>query len=174
MANKEDMIKEAEYYLNNDVTIEQASHDLGISKRTFQLHLKKLESSAPDIYKLVKDKKESRIRQGQSKGGSLGKRGPTWTKEQALDLALDMIEKGRTYSEEGMVAGIPKSTLYDMINKGVTDDYTVSLLYALSEANIRGMTLEEYMEAHKKEHAIVEQVSKDIISEHINTKERKK
>lgn len=174
MASNEDIIKEADYYLNNEVTIEQASKDLGISKRTLQLHLKKLESIAPDKYQLVKDKKENNIRQGNIKGGSLGRRGPTWTKEQAMGLAMDMIEKGRTYGEEGTVAGIPKSTLYDMINKGVTDEYTVSLLYALSEANIRGMTLEEYLTVHKKEHAIIDQVSRDIINENINNLGKKK
>lgn len=167
MASKEDIIREADYYLNNDVTIDQASKDLGISKRTLQLHLKNLEKIDPDRAKLVKDKKESNIRQGNAKGGSLGKRGPTWTEEEALKLAKDMIEKERTYQEEGRVSGIPKSTLHDMLNRGVTDEYIISLLYALSEANKKRMTLEEYVKVHQKEHITVDQISKDIINETI-------
>ena len=43
MTNNEDIKKEADYYLENDVNITQASKKFGISKRTFQLHMKKLE-----------------------------------------------------------------------------------------------------------------------------------
>ena len=42
MTNNEDIKKEADYYLENDVNITQASKKFGISKRTFQLHMKKL------------------------------------------------------------------------------------------------------------------------------------
>ena len=56
MASNEDIIKEAEYYLSHDVTNDEASKALGISKRSFQLHMKKLAEIAPDKYKLVQDK----------------------------------------------------------------------------------------------------------------------
>ena len=92
MANNEDILKEADYYLNNDVTIDQASHDLGISKRTLQLHMKKLASIAPDIFKLVQDKKENSVRQGRVVGGSIGKRNPTWSRDEAIVIAKRMVE----------------------------------------------------------------------------------
>ena len=41
MASIEQIINEADYYLNNNVNIDQASEALGISRRTFQLHMKK-------------------------------------------------------------------------------------------------------------------------------------
>ena len=43
MASNEQILNEANYYLGNNVNVDQASQALGISRRTFQLHMKKLE-----------------------------------------------------------------------------------------------------------------------------------
>ena len=151
MASDEQILQEADYYLNNDVTVEQASTDLHISKRTFQLHLKKLESIDPDKFKLVTDKKKNNERQGRIKGGTVGKRGATWTKEEAKATAAQMIKEQMTYSEAENKMGTPKSTIYEMVHKGIEDNDTQSLLLALSESNRRGMTLEKYMsEEHEQ------------------------
>ena len=144
MANKEDILKEAEYYLNNDLTIEQASVDLGISKRTFQLHLKKLEELAPETYKLVTEKKAARIVEGRILGGTVGKRGATWTQEEADAIKKQMIEQNLTYAEAESITGIPKSTIYEMVHKN-NSDKTNSLLYSLARANEKNMALETYM-----------------------------
>lgn len=151
MASDERILEEADYYLNNDVTIEQASTDLQISKRTLQLHLKKLEIIDPDKFKLVTDKKKNNERQGRIKGGTTGKRSATWTKEEAKAVAIQMIKEQMTYSEAEDKMGTPKSTIYEMVHKGIEDNYTQSLLFALSESNRRGITLEKYMsEEHEK------------------------
>jgi len=144
MASNEDILKEAEYYLNNDVTIEQASSDLGISKRTLQLHMKKLESIAPDKFKLVTDKKNNNIQNGRIVGGTLGKRSTSWTSEDAMNIASKMLDSGLTYEQAEKELGIPHLTLHDMMHKGVQDENVTSLLYALAIAHKKGMSLEEF------------------------------
>ena len=173
MANNNDILKEAFYYLENDVTEEQASIDLGISKRTLQLHLKKLESISPLTFALVKDKKISNERRGKVKGGTLAKRSTTWTEEQALGAAQIMIEGGLTYEEASKVLGIPSSTLHEMVHKGVKDPNTVSLLYALAEANRRNMTVEEYQRKHDSEHVASDIAAKQTREETLSGKKAK-
>lgn len=157
MASNEDILMEADYYLNNDVTIEQASSDLGISKRTLQLHMKKLESIAPDKFKLVQDKKENSVRQGRIVGGTLGKRNPTWEKSEALIIAEKMIEQGLTYEQAEKEFGIPKSTIYEMTHSDLKNTKIESLLYALAIANKKGMTFNEFLKERKIEHVLIEE-----------------
>lgn len=145
MASNEDIIREAEYYLNNDVNIDKASEELGVSRRTFQLHMKKLESIAPDKFKLVQDKKASNARRGSIKGGSLGKRSPKWTKEDATRISKEMVNSDFTYEDAEKQFGIPRSTLHEMMQKGVEDEITKSLLYAIAQAHKKGMSYEELM-----------------------------
>lgn len=173
MASDQDILKEAFYYLENDVTIEQASQNLGISKRTLQLHLQKLESISLLTFVLVKNKKTSNERRGKVKGGTLGKRSVTWTEEQAANAAKTMIEGGLTYEEAASTLGIPSSTLHDMVHKGVTDPNTTSLLYALSEANRRNMSLEEFQRRHRDEHVASDQVAKEISESCLSGKKSK-
>ena len=173
MATKEEIIKEAEYYLNNDVTIEQASSDLHISKRTLQLHLKKLEELAPETFKLVQEKKTGNIKAGTIKGGHTGKRGPTWTEEQALEVAMKIINEGMTYREAEAHFKIPSSTLHEMVTKGVKDFDTASMVYAVAEANRRGMSAQDYIEEHKRTHPLSEDISREITEERVSKSGRK-
>ncbi len=48
--NNEQIIREFDYYLENDVNINEASQELGVSRRTFQLHMKKLLEICPEKY----------------------------------------------------------------------------------------------------------------------------
>jgi hypothetical protein len=173
MASDREIINEAFYYLENDVTIEQASKDLGISKRTLQLHLQKLESISPLTFALVKDKKLGNERRGKVKGGTLGKRGTTWTEEQALGVAQAMINGGLTYAEAESVLGIPSSTIHEMIHKGVKDPDTISLLYALTEANKRQMSVAQFQEQHSSEHVASDQVAREIRDNSLSGKKAK-
>jgi len=150
MASNEDILKEAKYYLDNNVTIEQASKDLGISKRTFQLHLGKLKDISPDMYKLVTDKKEASMKQGRVVGGTLGKRGPSWSVEDANRITKAMISQNMTYEEAEERFGIPKSTIYEMVHK-TSDDETDSILYALAEANRKGIPLDTVLNRYKRD-----------------------
>lgn len=156
MANNEDILREADYYLNNDVTIEQASSDLGISKRTLQLHMKKLESIAPDKFKLVQDKKENSVRQGRVVGGSVGKRNPVWSRDEAIVIAKRMVEENLTYEQAEKEFGIPKSTIYEMTHSNLKDEKIESLLYALAIANKKGTTLDEFLKERNLQHVLID------------------
>ena len=162
MASNKEILQEAFYYIENNLTIEEASKNLGISKRTLQLHLKKLESISPLTFALVKDKKLSNERRGRVKGGTLGKRGTTWTEEQALGVAQAMINGGLTYAEAEETLGIPSSTIHEMIHKGVKDPDTISLLYAITEANKRQMSVAAFKEQHSSDHVASDQVAREI------------
>ena len=156
MANNEDILREADYYLNNDVTIEQASSNLGISKRTLQLHMKKLESIAPDKFKLVQDKKENSVRQGRVVGGSIGKRNPVWSRDEAIVIAKRMVEENLTYEQAEKEFGIPKSTIYEMTHSNLKDEKIESLLYALAIANKKGTTLDEFLKERNLQHVLID------------------
>lgn len=145
MATREDILDEAKYYLENDVTLEQASKDLGIGKRTLQLHLNKLKDLAPETFKLVQDKKIGNIKAGTIKGGETGKRGPTWTEEEAIKVAKIIIDHGMTYKQAEETFNIPSSTIYEMVTKGVKDPEIKTKLYAVAEANRHGMNVDEYI-----------------------------
>ena len=144
MASNEDILKEADYYLNNRVTIKQASSDLKISERTLQLHLKKLESIAPDVFILVMDKKKANEKQGRIKGGTLGKRLPSWDMDTAKEVASKIITSELTYREAEEKLGIPKSTIHEMVHK-VNEPVTDSLLYGIAEAHKKGVSVDEYL-----------------------------
>lgn len=150
MASNEDILKEAEYYLNNDVTNEEASKALGISKRSFQLHMKKLAEIAPDKYKLVEDKKTSISRQGNIKGGSLGRRSSSFEEVTISELADYLISGELTYKEAAEQLGVPKSTIHDLTHKSLKNPETSSLLYALAMAHKKGMTLDNFMDERER------------------------
>ena len=55
MASEEQIKEEARIFINNDLTVEETSTQLGISKRTFQLHMSALKVVDNGLYKLVKE-----------------------------------------------------------------------------------------------------------------------
>ncbi len=173
MASDEQILREADYYLNNDVTVEQASKHLKISKKTLQLHMKKLESIAPDKFKLVEDKKANNQRQGVVKGGINGKRSASWTKEDAQTIAQQMISKGMTYEETERQFGIPKSTIHEMMKKGITDEMTSSLLHGLAEANRKGLNVQEFLNVYYKEHKTLDQIGNELMEDKISNQSKK-
>ena len=162
MASDDQIIKEAEYYIDNNVSIDQASENLGISRRSFQLHMKKLEQINPVLFKLYIEKKNGNVIRGNIRGGTIGKRKPNWTKEEALDMANQIIAGEMTYDQAEEKTGIPKSTIYEMTHNGVTDDTVLSLLYCLSEANRRGMSLSEFKQQHSETHVASDLIAQDL------------
>ena len=111
-----EIIKEAQEYISNDLTERETAEKLGISSRTLQLHLKKLENIDPVLYNMVLMKKKSNIIAGRSKGGKLGKAVPTYTKEDANIVANGIIRESYTYEEAAITYGVPKSTIYEMVH----------------------------------------------------------
>lgn len=127
MRKNEDIISEADYYLNNDVTMSDAANHFGICKKSFQVHMKKLEEICPDKYKLVNEKKEKNLIRGAIKGGMNGKpstisnvrigKSFSFDSETAVSLARDIIDKDLSFRQLEHKSGIPKSTIKDNLSK---------------------------------------------------------
>ena len=146
MASNEQIIKEADYYLSNNVSVDQASKALGISRRTFQLHMKKLEEIHPTKAVLVRTKKLANIKSGNILGGQTGKRSVSYTLTDVSGAALEMIEHGESYREASVSLGIPKSTLHEMINsKGLSKD-KIELLYIQAKKENPTLALSDFLD----------------------------
>lgn len=70
--NNEQLLEEANYYLDNEVTMSDAANHFKICKKSFQLHMKKLEQIYPNTFKLVEMKKQNNLILGAIKGGKNG------------------------------------------------------------------------------------------------------
>lgn len=117
MGSKEDrIIAEAREYINGGKTIAETAKSLGLSKRTFQLHLGKLESIDPELHAVVLDKKTSNQNAGRRLGGMLGKRSANYTLEEAQDMANRIVTQHLTYQEAEELYNIPSSSIYDMVH----------------------------------------------------------
>lgn len=128
MTEKEEKIlQEAEYYLNNAVTMEQAANKFGISKKSFQVHMKKLEEICKDTFVLVQQKKQHNLNQGMIKGGKNGKPSKTsnnvdtkpytLSELESIILARKMIIYDWTLRKTEEKTGIPKSTIRENMTK---------------------------------------------------------
>lgn len=136
--NKEQIIIEAKEYINNDLTERETAEKLGISRRTLQLHLKQLGVIDPLLHSLVLKKKESNLKTGRIKGGTIGKiTGPTYTKEDANIVANGIIRESYTYEEAAMIYGVPKSTIYEMVHSDFVPEETKMQLDIVAAHNNR-------------------------------------
>lgn len=159
------ILKEAKYYLENDVTLEEASKFLGISKKTLQNHFKALENIDKELFEAVENKKQQNIQNGRVLGGQNISRTSKYTEKNALEIAQTMVEKEMTYREAEEYFGIPKSTIYEILTTKLNSEEYGSLLSALSMANKEGLTIQEFIAKHSKEH-----VNSDIIERETNGK----
>ena len=133
-------IEEAKIYVENDKTVEETAKDLGISKRTFQLHLKKIKELDPELDKLVITKKKKNILTGNIKGGQIGKATPSYTKEEVNDIAREIISKHLTYEEASIQFGIPKSTIFEMMHSKYIEPELSIKLEVVAISNRKGTT----------------------------------
>ena len=148
--NQEQIIKEAKIYLEGDKTVAQTATVCGISKRTFQLHLKQLLKIDPVLHNLVLQKQKSNIIAGRVRGGSTSKRLPSYTLEKAIEVARYIVSQEATYEEASIHFEIPSSTIYDMVHiKDLPDELKVKL-ELVADANKRNMSTNEYLESRRK------------------------
>lgn len=119
------MLEEANYYLDNEVTMQQAATHFGISKKSFQIHMKKLETLFPDKYVLVQEKKNAHLVEGAKKGGQNGKPSKpavytpkpfTIDNELLIQIANSIIKSDLTLREIESIYDIPRSTIHDNLN----------------------------------------------------------
>ena len=127
--------EEALTYISNNKTVNETAEELGVSRRTLQIHLKQVGVVDPLLYSLVLKKKESNMKTGRIIGGMTGKVTPSYTKEEANEIANEIIENHYTYEEAASVYGIPKSTIYEMVHSDYVDENTKMQLDLVAEHN---------------------------------------
>lgn len=143
----EEKIKyEAEYILySKNKTLEEISDELNISKRTLQNHINTL---LPEIDKKLYEKVRIKIDETSKlrniKGGQTGKKHSSYTKEEIEYLCNEFTKAFNNNNKEEIMSlrefaekyNIPKSTLYDILTKYVTDN-DLSMIKSLFEFNKR-------------------------------------
>ena len=127
--------EEALTYIGNDKTVAETALELGISRRTLQIHLKQIGVVDPLLYGLVLKKKESNMKTGRIIGGMTGKATPSYTKEEANRIADGIIENCYTYEEASKVYGIPKSTIYEMVHSSYVSEGVKMMLDLVAISN---------------------------------------
>lgn len=143
----EERIKyEAEYILySKNKTLEEISDELNISKRTLQNHINTL---LPEIDKKLYEKVRIKIDETSKlrniKGGPTGKKHSSYTQEEIEYLCNEFTKAFNNNNKEEIMSlrefaekyNIPKSTLYDILTKYVTDN-DLSMIKSLFEFNKR-------------------------------------
>lgn len=143
----EEKIKyEAEYILySKNKTLEEISDELNISKRTLQNHINTL---LPEIDKKLYEKVRIKIDETSKlrniKGGQTSKKNSSYTKEEIEFLCNEFTKAFNNNNKEEIMSlrefaekyNIPKSTLYDILTKYVTDN-DLSMIKSLFEFNKR-------------------------------------
>jgi len=143
----EEKIKyEAEYILySKNKTLEEISDELNISKRTLQNHINTL---LPEIDKKLYEKVRIKIDETSKlrniKGGQISKKNSSYTQEEIEYLCNEFTKAFNNNNKEEIMSlrefaekyNIPKSTLYDILTKYVTDN-DLSMIKSLFEFNKR-------------------------------------
>lgn len=143
----EEKIKyEAEYILySKNKTLEEISDELNISKRTLQNHINTL---LPEIDKKLYEKVRIKIDETSKlrniKGGQTSKKNSSYTQEEIEYLCNEFTKAFNNNNKEEIMSlreftekyNIPKSTLYDILTKYVTDN-DLSMIKSLFEFNKR-------------------------------------
>lgn len=143
MDNKQ-LLEEANYYLDNDVTMAESACYFNISKKSFQLHMKKLEQISPEKFKLVQLKKEENLALGMVKGEKNGKptkvegKPFTLTEEEAISLAKSIIMGDLSFRDAEMLTGIPKSTIAGNLTKERIGESLYNELIEVKKTHILG------------------------------------
>lgn len=124
MTNNQRIIEEANYYIENDVSVEAAAEHFGISRRSFQLHMAKLVEIAPQVAKLQQEKslRMQEIRRGRYERTKENSRSANWSNEDAERVATFILSTNSTLREASEELKIPKSTIHDMLSKGIPKD----------------------------------------------------
>jgi len=143
-------IEEAKTYIGNDKSVEETAKDLGISKRTLQIHLGKVAIMDPELHKLVLVKQQSQTKQGKITGGRISKATPKYTEEEAIKVAEEIVKRGYTYEEASKKLGIPKSTIYEMVHSECISKDLKNMLDAVAIANQKGLTVEELVAKNRR------------------------
>ncbi|MBQ9019415.1 MAG: hypothetical protein IJ097_03820 [Bacilli bacterium] len=144
--NNDMIINEVNEYINNNLTVKETAEKLGISKRTFQLHLKKVKDLDLKLHNLVLKKQQKNIRNGRILGGKKGKVKPRYSMEEAVNMAYEIIKNELTYEEASLKFDIPKSTIYEMVHSSYISPEMKAMLELVAISNTKGVMVSDIVE----------------------------
>ena len=141
MIDVESIRKAALYYVNNDVTLEDAALYVGIkSKKTLNNHFAKLCSSKDEKDRLLYDKivlkKYENEQKGKAKGGQTGVRKTKYTRDIAVNIYNYIIKNCATYRQAAEEFQIPSSTVYEIMHSDLLTDDEKNKIDIVSKSNI--------------------------------------
>lgn len=139
----------AKYYVENNVTIKDVADTFDVSKSTVQKGFRKLKDINPELLERVNEKRESNQVSGRVKGGNIGKRTVSFTKEFANEIAKEMCNKQLTYEEASEIYDIASSTLYEMMHSEYIEEPYKTKLVSVAKANKMGVSTEQLEESNK-------------------------
>ena len=131
-------INEATYIINEKKTLNETSKVLGVSKKTLYNHFQKLKESKIEEHINLYNKLQKQLleneKEGKKIGGSNSKVGKsrTWNEDIARKVAIIIIAENWSLREASEYFKIPKSTLFEMLNKGLTNEKNKNLLNDLN------------------------------------------
>lgn len=114
--DKEKIIAEANYIIDNKATISKTAEHFNISTSSIKKHINdsdKLQSIDEELYKKVKKVQEEIIQKGVIKGGQTGKRSSILDEKKKIDIAVKIIRMRWTLDQASANIGVPRSTLYE-------------------------------------------------------------
>lgn len=141
MIDVESIRKAALYYVNNDVTLEDAALYVGIkSKKTLNSYFARLCNSEYEkdrlLYKKIVLKKYENEQKGKGKGGQTGVRKSSYTRDEALKIYDYIIKNCATYRQTAEEFQIPRSTIYEIVHSDLLTDDEKKKIELVSESNV--------------------------------------
>lgn len=144
---EEQLTREAIYYLVHNKSIEKTAEELNISRRTLQLHLKKLVVYNENLYRLVKEKKQENQAIGRLNHAHKGGKASMYSQTLIDYICDDMLKNELTYKQASEKFDIPTSTLFELMKR--VNEQRRCQLDILAAANHRKMSKNEYIEETK-------------------------
>lgn len=141
MIDVESIRKAALYYINNDVTLEDAALYVDIkSKKTLNNYFARLCGSKDEkdrlLYKKIVLKKYENEQKGKVKGGQTGVRKSSYTRDEALKIYDYIIKNCATYRQAEEEFQIPRSTIYEIVHSNLLTDDEKKKIDLVSESNV--------------------------------------
>ena len=141
MIDVESIRKAALYYINNDVTLEDAALYVGIkSKKTLNNYFARLCGSKDEkdrlLYKKIVLKKYENEQKGKAKGGQTGVRKSSYTRDEAFKIYDYIIKNSATYRQTAEEFQIPRSTIYEIVHSNLLTDDEKKKIELVSESNV--------------------------------------
>lgn len=141
MIDNEIIKKAALYYINNDVTLEDAALYVGIkSKKTLNNYFARLCSSKDEkdklLYEKIVIKKYENEQKGKVKGGISGIRKTKYTRDIATNIYNYIVNNCATYRQAAEEFQIPRSTIYEIMHSDLLTDEEKNKIDIVSKSNI--------------------------------------